>query len=192
MPRAKFSPGLRPTGQILDEKYWKWTEKWEILSLLGSFVWFFFSAASLCLDIFFWLFFEELLVVFPRIQKKKKKATRAQRWELGWIFFGAGSTAAVAQVWFALYWLIPELWNAETHLHLYLKYFYFPWETWSEFWVFPALGWFGVEEDLAPPDSGGGSSSSTRFSGLPSCSSQSHNAHFTSKNGKSLYFLYYR
>lgn len=38
-------------------------------------------------------------------------------------FFGAGSTAAVAQVWFALYWLISELWNAETHLHLYLKYF---------------------------------------------------------------------
>lgn len=112
----------------------------------GKFCLVFFSAASLCLDIFFWLFFEELLVVFPRIQKKKKKATRAQRWELGWIFFGAGSTAAVAQVWFALYWLIPELWNAETHLHLYLKYFYFPWETWSEFWVFLALGWFGVEE----------------------------------------------
>lgn len=72
-----------------------------IAGKLFCFLGFFFFAASLCLD-FFWLFFEELLVVFPRIQKQKSNKSPKMGTGVDF-FFGAGSTAAVAQVWFALY-----------------------------------------------------------------------------------------
>lgn len=171
------------------QKNEKFSHCWEICFCC----WFFFFF-SCCFPLsryffFFGCFFEELLVVFPRSQKKKK-ATRAQRWELGWLFL-----EQEAQLLLHRFGLHCTDWYQSSEM---LKpTFIFTWNTLFSMrnvvWIlgFSCLGvvW------------GGGRFGSTwqrwwelqqhqvfRFT---SCS-QSDNAHFTSKNGKSLYFLYYR
>lgn len=99
LPRAKFSPGLSATllqwtvllnlGQV-PLKYCKWTEKWEVLPLLGRFFWGegFFPLSRFFFGVFLlFFFFEELLVVFTR-KKKKQQDPKDGNYEeggmLGW------------------------------------------------------------------------------------------------------------
>lgn len=145
LPRAKFSPGLSATllqwtvllnlGQVSPETYCKWTEKWEVLPLLGRFFWgegFFPLSRFFLLLLFFW---RTASGIYKEKKKKGNKTPKMVTMKragcLGGFWNRKHSCCCTGFVCIATDWSHGTVEMVKTHLHLYLKicgFFFFPWE----------------------------------------------------------------